>query len=164
MRVVIQRVKRAILSVRKENIGENEKELEIISEIKNGLICFLGIHKNDTWEDALYIIRKCLNLRLWNNDNKTWDKNVKDLNYELLIVSQFTLFGNTKKGNKPDFHLAKEPNEALIFYNKIIDEFKKQYNHDKIKIGKFGNYMNIDVTNDGPVTIYIDSHDMNLNK
>ncbi|GAB66366.1 histidyl-tRNA synthetase, partial [Plasmodium cynomolgi strain B] len=162
MRVIIQRVKNAALSVIKEGTNEKEKEFELFSEIQNGIICFVGIHKNDSWKDALYIIRKCLNLRLWSEGNKTWDKSVKDLNYEVLVVSQFTLFANTKKGSKPDFHLAKEPKEALAMYNKMVEQFVKDYNHEKIKTGKFGCYMNIQVTNDGPVTIFIDSHDVNL--
>ncbi|GAW80860.1 D-tyrosyl-tRNA(Tyr) deacylase [Plasmodium gonderi] len=165
MRVIIQRVKNVVLRVEKEgNNNMKEKELEVFSEIKNGIICFVGIHKNDTWNDALYIIRKCLNLRLWSNKDKTWDKNVKDLNYEVLVVSQFTLFANTKKGNKPDFHLAKEPKEALLMYNQMVQEFMKEYNEEKIKTGKFGCHMDIQVTNDGPVTIFIDSHDVNLTK
>ncbi|VWU50138.1 D-tyrosyl-tRNA(Tyr) deacylase [Hepatocystis sp. ex Piliocolobus tephrosceles] len=164
MRVIIQRVKKAVLSVNKENVVEGGNELEVFSKINEGLICFLGIHQKDTWNDALYIIKKCLNLRLWSNNNKSWDKSVKDLGYELLIISQFTLFANTKKGTKPDFHLAKDSKEALILYNKIIEEFEKEYKKEKIKKGKFGCYMNIDVTNDGPVTIFIDSHDINLAK
>ncbi|CRG99958.1 D-tyrosyl-tRNA(Tyr) deacylase, putative [Plasmodium relictum] len=164
MRVIIQRVKKAILSVKKELIQENENELEVFSKINEGLVCFIGIHRDDTWKDALYIIKKCLNLRLWPDNEKSWDKSVKDLDYEILLVSQFTLFANTKKGNKPDFHLAKDPNDALIFFNKIVEEFIKEYKKEKIKTGKFGYHMNIEVINDGPVTISIDSHDINLNK
>lgn len=164
MRVIIQRVKGVVLSVNKEQGKGSENELEVFSKIKEGLICFIGIHKNDTWNDALYIIRKCLGLRLWSCDNKTWDKSVKDMDYELLLVSQFTLFANTKKGNKPDFHLAKEPNDALIMFNKIVNEFIKEYKKDKIKTGKFGCYMHIEAINDGPVSIIIDSHDVNLDR
>ncbi|SBT71190.1 D-tyrosyl-tRNA(Tyr) deacylase, putative [Plasmodium malariae] len=162
MKAVIQRVKGVVLSVKGESGQQHENELQIFSKINEGLVCFIGIHKDDTWNDALYIIRKCLNLRLWSNQNKKWDKSVKDLNYELLVVSQFTLFANTKKGNKPDFHLAKEPNEAHTLYNKMIEQFIKEYKKEKIKTGKFGHYMNIEITNDGPVTILIDSHDVNL--
>ncbi|CXI46022.1 D-tyrosyl-tRNA(Tyr) deacylase, putative [Plasmodium berghei] len=164
MRVIIQRVKGVVLSVNKEQSKESESELEVFSKIKEGLICFIGIHKNDTWNDALYIIRKCLGLRLWSNDNKTWDKSVKDMDYELLLVSQFTLFANTKKGNRPDFHLAKDPNNALIMFNKIVNEFIKEYKKDKIKTGKFGCYMHIEAINDGPISIIVDSHDVNLDR
>ncbi|SBT34944.1 D-tyrosyl-tRNA(Tyr) deacylase, putative (DTD) [Plasmodium ovale wallikeri] len=162
MRATIQRVKSVVLSVKKDQAKEGDTELEVYSKIKNGLICFIGIHKNDTLNDALYIIRKCLNLRLWSNENKSWDKSVKDLDYEIIVVSQFTLFANTKKGNKPDFHLAMEPKDALIMYNKMIEYFTKEYKKEKIKTGKFGHHMNIEVVNDGPVTIFIDSHDVNL--
>lgn len=157
MRVIIQRVKRAALSAEIEAAETGVKEMQLISNINNGVVCLLGIHKDDTWEDALYIIKKCLNLKLWSRDDKKWNKSVMDLNYELLVVSQFTLYANVKKGNKPDFHLSKQGNEALILYNAIIEQMKNDYKPEKIKTGKFGHYMNIDMVSDGPATICVDT-------
>jgi D-aminoacyl-tRNA deacylase len=87
---------------------------------------------------------------------KTWDSNVIDNQYEILLVSQFTLYG-VLKGNKPDFHNALNPDEAIKLYEDFIDLLKITYKEDKIQTGKFGQYMNVSLVNDGPVTLIIDS-------
>ena len=87
---------------------------------------------------------------------KTWDSNVVDNGYEIMVVSQFTLYG-VLKGNKPDFHLALNPDEANKLYNEFVDSLKKSYKQDKIQTGKFGEMMAVHLINDGPVTLILDS-------
>jgi len=87
---------------------------------------------------------------------KTWDSNVVDNDYDIMVVSQFTLYG-ILKGNKPDFHLALNPKEALVLYESFVNELKKMYKPEKIQTGRFGEYMAVDYVNDGPVTLIIDS-------
>ena len=87
---------------------------------------------------------------------KTWDSNVVDNGFDIMVVSQFTLYG-VLKGNKPDFHLALNPDEAVKLYNEFVDLLKKNYKEDRVKSGKFGEYMHVHLINDGPVTLILDS-------
>ncbi|KAI3386859.1 hypothetical protein SNEBB_009266 [Seison nebaliae] len=154
MRAVVQKVRRASVS-----IGGR-----VHSSIDNGLVLLLGIHRDDTMTDMEYIVRKCLNIRLFegemleNGRSKMWSKNVKDVNGKLLIISQFTLC-HQLKGNKPDFHLAMSTTEAKELFEKTIIQFQKNYSVSAIETGVFGEMMEIDLVNDGPVTIVIDSND-----
>uniref|UniRef100_A0A0N5ANW7 D-aminoacyl-tRNA deacylase n=1 Tax=Syphacia muris TaxID=451379 RepID=A0A0N5ANW7_9BILA len=148
MRAVIQRVTKAAVYV----------ENELISSIGPGICALIGIGSNDTPEDIDYIVRKLINLRLFPNDSsgKRWDRSVKDNGYEILCVSQFTLFG-APKGNKLDFHKSMGTPDAPIFYETFINTLRSSYIPDKIKDGKFGAYMKVEIENDGPVTILLDS-------
>ncbi|KAL7067968.1 D-tyrosyl-tRNA deacylase family protein [Cryptosporidium serpentis] len=149
MKVVIQKVSKASVLV----------DNEIISCIGPGIVVLLGIGIKDTLGDADYYIKKCLNIRLWpdlEDNQKMWKYSIIDKNYEILLVSQFTLYGNIKKGSKPDFHNAMNGKDALIIFNKIVDKFKEIYSQDKIKIGSFGSHMELQLVNDGPVTICLD--------
>uniref|UniRef100_A0A0K0EWF6 D-aminoacyl-tRNA deacylase n=1 Tax=Strongyloides venezuelensis TaxID=75913 RepID=A0A0K0EWF6_STRVS len=148
MRAIIQRVTEASVTVDKE----------LISKIGKGICVFIGIEKDDTQDDATYIKNKILNLRLWTNPEtkKPWDKSVKDMNLDVLCVSQFTLHA-VVKGNKLDFHNAMGTNDAQAMYGGIIEDLKKEYNPSKIMDGLFSAYMDVQLVNDGPVTITIDS-------
>ncbi|VDD90171.1 unnamed protein product [Enterobius vermicularis] len=152
MRAVIQRVTKAAVYV----------ENELISSIGPGICALIGIADGDGPTDLEYIVRKLINLRLFPNDEigKRWDKSVKDKEYEILCVSQFTLYG-IPKGNKLDFHKSMGPSEAPRFYQGFIDALRKAYNPAKVKDGKFGAYMNVQIENDGPVTITLDSANRN---
>ncbi|XP_029129857.1 D-aminoacyl-tRNA deacylase isoform X3 [Cajanus cajan] len=148
MRAVVQRVASASVEV----------EGRIVSEIGPGLLVLVGIHDSDSDADADYICRKVLNMRLFPNEitGKAWDHSVMQKNYQVLLVSQFTLYGFLK-GNKPDFHVAMAPQRAKLFYASLVDRFRNAYNNDAIKDGVFGAMMKVNLVNDGPVTMQLDS-------
>ena len=145
MRVVIQKVKSASVKI-------DEK---LVSQINQGLLVLVGINKADTQKDVDYVTKKILNLRVFESEKGFFDKSVQALNLEILFVSQFTLYGNCKKGNRPSFDKAMPSDQAKSFYQDFLDNFKKQYS--KIKDGVFGAYMKVELINDGPVTIILDS-------
>jgi len=148
MRAVVQRVKSSNVEV----------DGERISEINDGIMALIGICSNDTEEDMDKLVKKLINIKLFSNEEGAfWKKSVKDLDLEILCVSQFTLYAVTKKGSKPDFHLAMKTEEAQKFYNKFLDKLRAAYKPEKIKDGKFGAMMNVSLVNDGPVTIIIDT-------
>ncbi|KAJ8626091.1 hypothetical protein MRB53_019398 [Persea americana] len=148
MRAVVQRVVSASVEV----------DGRTISEIGPGLLVLVGLHESDVESDADYICRKVLNMRLFPNDKsgKTWDQSVMQRKFEVLLVSQFTLYGFLK-GNKPDFHVAMSPQDAKPFYESLVQKFKNTYNTDVIKDGLFGAMMKVHLVNDGPVTMQLDS-------
>jgi len=148
MRAVVQRVASASVEV----------EGRIVSAIGAGLLVLVGLHESDVDSDAEYICRKVLNMRLFPNEKtgKNWDQNVMQINYGVLLVSQFTLYG-ILKGNKPDFHVAMSPERAKPFYASLVDKFRLSYNPDAVKDGIFGAMMKVNLVNDGPVTMQLDS-------
>ncbi|CAI4223336.1 unnamed protein product [Auanema sp. JU1783] len=148
MKIVIQRVTQSSVSV----AGS------LVSSIGKGLCVLVGIHTDDTDDDIQYTVRKILNTRIFDGETKRWDKSVKDLNLEVLCVSQFTLYG-ILKGNKLDFHNSMGPKEACEFYGKFISQLRSQYNTDLVKDGVFAAMMEVQISNDGPVTVVIDSKD-----
>ncbi|XP_006449449.2 D-aminoacyl-tRNA deacylase [Citrus clementina] len=154
MRAVVQRVASASVEV----------EGRLVSEIGPGLLVLVGLHESDTDADADYVCRKVLNMRLFPNENtgKGWDLNVMQKKYGVLLVSQFTLYG-ILKGNKPDFHVAMPPQKAKPFYGSLVDKFRKSYNPDAIKDGVFGALMKVNLVNDGPVTMQLDSSQSSKN-
>jgi len=147
MRAIVQRVTQASVSV-------NE---ELISKIGKGICVLVGISRDDTDKDIEYIVRKLLNLRIWDGDTgKRWQHSVSQKKYEILCVSQFTLY-NVLKGNSPDFHHAMPATESKAFFDKFIASLKTAYQPDLVKEGSFGNYMQVQIQNDGPVTIQLES-------
>ena len=149
MKAVIQRVTKASVSVNGN----------IKSSIGCGLCVLIGIHRNDTKKDAEYIVRKILNLRLFSDPetNQPWKKSVRDVDAEILSVSQFTLY-SVLKGNKLDFHNAMASDLSWTFYEDFLRQLKSGYAEEKVKDGAFGEFMSVDIQNDGPVTIQLDSH------
>ncbi|EJD02166.1 uncharacterized protein FOMMEDRAFT_141304 [Fomitiporia mediterranea MF3/22] len=120
----------------------------------------VGIGTDDTETDMHQIANKIISLRVFNdteNPSVMWKKSVKDIEGEILCVSQFTLMANTTKGNKPDFHRAMGGEQSRRLYASLLDRLGALYNPDKIKDGKFGAMMNVSLTNEGPVTFTIDS-------
>ena len=146
MRVVIQRVSQASVTVNDSVIGK----------IKNGLVVLLGIENADNDEDIDWLCNKIANLRVFNDENGVMNKSLLAIDGEALIVSQFTLHASTKKGNRPSYIKAAKPEIAIPLYEKFILKFEALLGK-KIATGKFGANMNIDLINDGPVTIIIDS-------
>ncbi|OAF72083.1 hypothetical protein A3Q56_00127 [Intoshia linei] len=156
MKALIQRVSRASVLV----------DSEIIGAINQGLCVFIGISKYDTIDDMNYVVRSILNLRLFNGPNgEKWHLSVKEKAYEILCISQFTL-QSTLKGCKPDFRAAMPSEDAKIMYDNLINGVKNGYDCDKVKCGKFQAFQKINIENNGPVTIMVDSSEkkFNINK
>lgn len=144
MKVVVQRCKYGSVSV----------DNKIVNEINNGLVVLVGINVNDTLDDLNYIVKKILNLRIFDDDNGVMNKSVIDVNGEILSISQFTLQAVTRDGNRPSY------NEAMKgeFASKIYEQFNAKLNESiKTYGGIFGADMLVNIQNDGPVTIIIDS-------
>lgn len=146
MRIVIQRVKSASVTI-KNNVH---------SSINSGLLVLLGIEDNDTEDDINWLCKKISNLRIFNDDNDIMNKSIIDINGDILLVSQFTLYAATKKGNRPSYIRASKPEIAIPLYNKFIKTLKETSEID-IKTGVFGAMMDIKLINDGPTTIIMDS-------
>jgi len=145
MKLVIQRVCSAEVFVDKKLYGE----------IQKGVVVFLGIAKNDSKKDVKYLIKKIINMRIFNDERGKMNLSIKDLNLSIMIISQFTLYADCKKGNRPSFMEAEVPQKAQILYDFFIEEIKK-YNINFIT-GKFGAMMDIKLINNGPVTIIVES-------
>lgn len=143
MKLVVQRVKNAKLSV-----NEN-----LISEIGHGLVIFLGIGKDDDEKEIEYFSKKIVNMRIFEDQNGKMNLSIKDVNGEILLVSQFTLFANTNHGNRPSFFEAEEPTRAKLMYEKFCLALKEY--GISVKKGVFGADMQILQQNDGPVTIVL---------
>jgi len=145
MRAVLQRVTRAQVTV----------DNEIIGQIEKGLLVFLGVGLDDDSKDISYMADKIVNLRIFEDANGKMNESLLEQNGELLIVSQFTLYGDCRKGKRPSFSSAGRPEDAEKIYNSFV-ECCKGYGI-KVETGKFQADMKVDLTNDGPVTILLDS-------
>ena len=145
MRVVVQRVKHASVTI---NGTVNGK-------INNGFLVLLGIQSTDGEQDVDYLVKKVTNLRIFSDENDKMNLSLKDVNGELLIVSQFTLYANCKEGNRPSFVEAAKPDVAIPLYEYFVSECKKII--PVVETGIFGADMKVDLLNDGPVTIIMDS-------
>lgn len=146
MRAVIQRVSEASVTV-----NEN-----ITGTIKTGLLVLLGIEDADTSEDIEWLSNKIVNLRVFNDDQGVMNISVKDIDGEILLVSQFTLHASSKKGNRPSYIRASKPDVAIPMYEQMIGQLEKDL-CKKIQTGIFGADMKVKLLNDGPVTIIIDT-------
>lgn len=147
MRVVVQRVKYASVTI----------DGNINGKINDGFLVLLGIKSTDTKQDVDYLVKKVVGLRVFTDANDKMNLSLKEVNGELLIVSQFTLYGNCKDGNRPSFIAAAKPDVAIPLYEYFISECKKQI--PIVQTGIFGADMKVELLNDGPVTIIIDSQD-----
>jgi len=146
MRAVIQRVTKASVTI----------DSEIKSSIKTGLLVLLGIEEADTTEDINWLSGKISRLRIFDDDKGVMNISVKDIDGEVMIVSQFTLHAGTKKGNRPTYIKAARPEIAIPIYEQFITEMEKLMNK-KVATGEFGAIMDIALINSGPVTIIIDT-------
>lgn len=146
MKAVIQRVSKASVTI----------ENEIVAAIQNGLLVLIGIEEADSEEDINWLTSKITNLRIFADGNGVMNLSIKDIDGEIIIVSQFTLHASTKKGNRPSYIKAAKPETSIQLYESFIAELELQINK-KIQTGKFGADMQVSLTNDGPVTIIIDS-------
>ena len=146
MRVVIQRVSEASVKI----------DDKLKSQIKNGLLILLGISEIDSFEDVQWLCSKIINLRVFNDNFKVMNLSLKDINADILLISQFTLFASTKKGNRPSYIKAAKPDIAIPLYEAFVSLLQNELNKP-IQTGVFGADMKVSLINDGPVTIIIDS-------
>ncbi|BCY28211.1 D-aminoacyl-tRNA deacylase [Flavobacterium okayamense] len=146
MRVVIQRVLEASVTISKEKVAE----------IRKGLLILIGIEDSDTSEDINWLVGKISNLRIFPDENDVMNLSIKDINGEIILVSQFTLHASTKKGNRPSYIKAAKPDFAIPMYEKFVSHLEIELGK-KIQTGQFGADMKVALVNDGPVTIIIDT-------
>ena len=144
MKVVVQRVSRASVSVNREIVGE----------IGNGLVLLIGIAKTDTVENIDFVAKKCVNLRVFQDEQGKMNRSLLDEKGEILAISQFTLLGNTQKGRRPSFIDAAEPNSAEKLYNGFIEKLKSF--GIVVACGIFGAMMDVELINQGPITLIIE--------
>ena len=146
MIVLLQRVKCAQVTIDKKTI----------SKIDNGLLIFIGIQKNDSEKNAESLANKIYNLRIFSDKEKKLNLNIQDVNGEIMVVRQFTLYADCKKGNRPSFIKSSPKSHALPLYDFFVDQLKEF--QIPVKTGKFGADMEVKLNNDGPVTLIIESN------
>ncbi len=144
MRAVVQRVKSGKVTVDQITTGEVER----------GILILLAIHKDDKEDVITWLVEKCINLRIFEDENGKMNLSTLDINGDVLIVSQFTLYGDCSRGRRPSFTNSAAPDTAKKFYNIFVNEMKKRVKH--VGTGKFGAMMEIDFINDGPVTLIVE--------
>lgn len=144
MKIIIQRVKKAQVSI----------EGQVYGQIQQGLLLLVGVGPEDQKEDLDYAVRKLVNMRIFSDIEGKMNLSVKDIQGEILSISQFTLFADTKKGNRPAFTGAAKPDVAETFYQDFNRELAKEV---PVKTGIFGADMQVELVNDGPVTIILDT-------
>lgn len=145
MRLLIQRVSKANIKVNKS----------FVAEINRGLLVFLGVHQDDLGSEIPWLLNKLLNLRIFEDDQGKMNRSVREVDGEVLVVSQFTLYANCEKGRRPDFLASADPSKAQKFYNQFIQDLRAIW--PKVESGVFAANMQIELVNDGPVTIILDS-------
>lgn len=148
MRAILQRVTQASCTV----------DQQITGEIGNGFLVLLGIEDADTQEDLIWLAQKIVNMRVFGDENDLMNKSLADVDGNILLISQFTLFAATKKGNRPGFTRAARPDKAIPIYEEMIKQLTSLLNK-QIQCGVFGADMKINLLNDGPVTIIMDTKD-----
>jgi D-aminoacyl-tRNA deacylase len=148
MRAVIQKVTRASVTI----------DGKINGQIANGLLVLLGIEDADTTEDIEWLSGKIINLRIFNDENGIMNISLKEINGNILLISQFTLHASTKKGNRPSYSKASKPEIAIPIYEKMIHQLSNDLGK-QIQTGIFGADMKVELLNDGPVTIVMDTKD-----
>lgn len=145
MRAVVQRVKR----------GEVRVDGERVASVGQGLLVLLGVAKGDTEKDAKYLAQKVVGLRIFEDASGKLNSSVKEIEGEVLVVSNFTLYGDCRKGRRPSFDKAAPPQEARELYERFVSFLREE--GLKVETGKFQTYMEVELVNDGPVTILLDS-------
>ena len=132
-------------------------------ETGKGMVILLGIKSDDNDQDVIFVADKCSALRIFEDENQKMNLSLKDINGEVLVISQFTLYGNAQKGNRPSFTDAAKPEIAIPLYEMFIKRIKNNLGDKKVKSGIFGAMMEVKIINDGPVTILIESKNQEKN-
>lgn len=148
MRALVQRVSEGDVFIENENYS---------AKIEKGMVLLLGIKTGDTIDDVNYVADKCCNLRIFEDENDKMNLSIKDIKGEILIISQFTLYGDTARGNRPGFTDAAKPDEAIPLYEKFIKRLKENIGENKVRTGLFGAMMKVRIINEGPVTLMVES-------
>jgi D-tyrosyl-tRNA(Tyr) deacylase len=146
MRIVLQRVSKASITI----------ENQIKSKINAGLLILIGIENTDTHEDILWLCGKIIKLRIFEDENEVMNWSIKDIDGDIIVVSQFTLHASTKKGNRPSYLKAAKPDVAIPLYEQFITQLEKEF-QKPVQTGEFGADMKVELINDGPITISMDS-------
>ena len=154
MRALVQRVSEGGVYISEENYK---------AEIGKGMVILLGIKSDDNEQDMIFVADKCSALRIFEDENQKMNLSLKDIDGEVLVISQFTLYGNAQKGNRPSFIDAAKPEVAIPLYEMFITRMKNNLGEDKVKSGIFGAMMEVKIINDGPVTILIESKNQEKN-
>jgi D-tyrosyl-tRNA(Tyr) deacylase len=147
MKALIQRVSKASVTI----------DGKMYSSIEKGLLILLGIKIHDTAEDARYLAEKSCSLRIFEDDQQKMNLSVRDVGGSVLAVSQFTLYGDTRKGNRPSFIDAAPPEEAEPLYNIFVDQLRQQLGINRVATGLFHTMMDVELINNGPVTVMLES-------
>ncbi len=148
MRALVQRVKEGGVIIPSENYEK---------KIGHGIVLLLGVKEGDTIEDVNFVADKCCNLRIFNDENDKMNLSIKDVNGEMLIISQFTLYGNAQKGNRPSYSESANPELANQLYEKFNERVRNNIGLERVKTGIFAAMMDVKIINDGPVTIMVES-------
>jgi len=135
--------------------AEVRVEASVIGAIEKGILIFIGVSKDDTAEDADYLVQKIIQLRMFEDDEGKMNLSAIDVGGELLVISQFTLYGNCRKGRRPSFERAADPQKGEELYEYFVSELRKH--NLKIETGKFQAMMDVELVNDGPVTFILES-------
>jgi D-aminoacyl-tRNA deacylase len=153
MRVIVQRVKKCSVSI----------DGKVSSSISSGLLIYLGVRTGDNETDAEYLSERCSTLRIFDDQDGKMNLSVKDVQGEVMVVSQFTLYGNTSKGNRPSYMDAASPEKAEDLYRKFTQNLKKILGEKRVATGVFRAMMDVESINDGPVTLIIESKSKSAN-
>ncbi len=148
MRALVQRVSEGSVTI---------KEPKHYASIGKGMVILLGVKEGDTIEDVNFVADKCSNLRIFEDEQGKMNLSLKDIDGEVLVISQFTLYGDTRRGNRPSFTDAAKPEAANDLYKKFIDRMKFNLGESKVKSGIFAAMMLVKIYNDGPVTLIVES-------
>jgi D-aminoacyl-tRNA deacylase len=149
MRALIQRVKRSSVKI----------DGAVKSTIGSGLLILLGVKQTDTESDAKYLAERCVALRIFDDTEGKMNRSVADVQGEVMIVSQFTLYGDTRKGNRPSYTEAAPPQTAEALYEQFVSHIRSALGHERVQTGIFRAMMDVELVNDGPVTVMIESKD-----
>lgn len=144
MKIVLQRVKKSKVVV----------DGKVVGSIGKGVLILLGIHKDDTKQNADYLVSKCIDLRIFPDEDSRMNRSLEDVNGEALVVSQFTLYGDCKKGRRPSYAKAAPPEKGKELYDYFVQEMREKLG--SVETGVFGAMMDVDLINDGPVTIILE--------
>lgn len=150
MRALVQRVTQGSVEIPSQQYS---------ASISKGMVILLGVKEGDTIDNLNFVADKCSNLRIFEDENDKMNLSIREINGEVLIISQFTLYGDARKGNRPSFTDAARPEIAEELYNKFINRMKENLGEEKVKAGMFGEMMLVKIFNDGPVTIMVESKD-----